>query len=85
MPRGMTEDPRGSRHWRPTARAEHNKAEGRRPASKRLRFPDEAAPADQWERSTVASEPALPLWRPCPVCNVLAEVSPKLLRSLVAE
>ena len=80
LPRGLTEDPPGSARWRWTARASRARAAGRRP-DPRFRNPEEDAPQAQRESLTGHRAPRLPLWRQCPVCNVLAEVSPDMLTS----
>ena len=76
VPGGMTDDPPGSGHWRPTARAARREAKGRRPALAEPRWPPARWPDGPW---TSLNPSALPFRRRCPVCNVLAIVTADVL------
>ncbi len=65
---GMAEDPPGSRHWRLSARATRQLAQGRGPYGYATRFPNGPGPA-----------PVTPWTMKCPRCNCLAVVTDDVL------
>jgi hypothetical protein len=87
-PEAMVEDPPGSRHYRLSARAKRQSERGGRPTANRGRDKPpynftHVSPAHYplETRASLSPIPKVPWFRPCPVCNVLAEVTADLLAS----